>query len=163
MKFLGLFFTVSLILWASTAHAQSIYNKPNNDYQTGGPLSLNQLMRGNENAATGARNVRYYGGQNFRPYGLDNDNFSLNLTPEQVRANRAERDRLAQQREQENLENLNNYYDELAAYEAQIQQQNQQGQASQSRSRGPVRRVLRDDSEERRESVMPRRIFNSLN
>jgi len=154
------------ILMASAVHAQtSIYNKPNNNYQTGGPLSLNQLMQGNPNAATGDRNVEYYGGQNYRPYGLDNDNFSLNLTPEQVETNRRERNRLAQQRERENTESINSYYDELAAYEAQIQQQQQQNQATQRESSSPVRVRTRTDknNRDRERSVMPKRIFNSLN
>lgn len=81
-----------------------IYNSPGTS--TRGPLSLKQLLQGRENAADGSKSS-YYGGYNNRPYGVDNNNYSLSLSPDEIRATRARRNALAQQRERESTSDLN--------------------------------------------------------
>lgn len=158
---------VSSVVWAQSA---PIYNSPNSSYSAGGPLNLQQILRGNENAAKGDKNQyygQYYGGQNFRPYGTTGVNQGYGLSPQEVANARAKRDSRAQQAERENLAALQRYDDELAAFEAQqAQQYGQQiyGQQPATYNPNPAansgRRVYNPKDQERLEK--PRRVFNSL-
>lgn len=83
----------------------NLFNSPNTASGTRGPLSLRQMLQGKDNAANGSVNS-YYGGSNFRPHGVDNNSYSLSLSPEEIKASRARRDALAQRQERESLDNL---------------------------------------------------------
>ena len=88
--------------------SSAIFNAPSNSSGAGGPLSLNQLLRGtpnssSSNAVGSSASSLYYGGVNSRPYGIDGGNYSLSLSPEAIKNSRARRDQLAQERYQDVL------------------------------------------------------------
>lgn len=148
------------------AQSSPVYNPPNSSYTTGGPLNLKQILQGNQNAALGGKN-QYYGGGNGRPFGIDNQNFSLGLTPQDIQSSRARRDAEAQRSERDNLAALARYDDDLAAFQRQ-QNANSSDQA-QNRQRasgftapatGTGRRVYKQGERDRFDK--PRRVFNSL-
>lgn len=91
-------------LGSDGSSSSPLFNSPNS-YGTRGPLSLRQMLEGKTDAATGSPNS-YYGGSNFRPYGIDNNNYGINISPEEIRAARAQRDFMAQQRELESMNDL---------------------------------------------------------
>ncbi len=167
MCFLGVLAVFLIGNVAAWAQSSTLYNPPNSSYTTGGPLNLKQILQGNQNAATGAKN-QYYGGSNARPFGIDNQNFSLGLTPQDIQASRARRDAEAQRSERENLAALAQYDDELAAFQRQQQANSQErGQSQGVRASGAApfntgtgRRVYKKGERERFEK--PRRVFNSL-
>lgn len=168
--FLVLATIVSGVVWAQSA---PVYNRPNSSYSSGGPLNLQQILQGNRQAATGSKNNYYggdyYGGQSYRPYGIDDPSSSgLSVSPDDILKARAERDREARARERENLAALAQYNDELAAFEqSQALQSNQNLTGQQPVGFSPTgntgaggRRVYKPEEEERLNK--PKRVFNSL-
>lgn len=159
----------STAVWAQSA---PIYNSSNSGYSSGGPLNLEQLLQGNQNAASGSRSQYYgsssdyFGGRSFRPYGLDEPGSrGLSVTQDEVLRARAERDRQARERERENLAAMQSYNDELAAFErGQIQSSNpamyRQPTRATTGATTTGRRVYNRGDQERFEK--PRRVFNSL-
>jgi len=164
--FLGVFCALMVaVICPVLAQSTPIYNSPNTNYTGSGPLNLQQIIRGGQGSGVSSGS-QYYGGRNARPFGLDNRNFSLGLTPQDIQASRSRRDSEARRREQENLAALRKYDDDLAAFERQ-QQANSQAQLQQANQGsvsapiiGTVRRVFNPQSRERFEK--PRRVFNSL-
>lgn len=166
--FVGLVTLISGVVWAQST---PLYNSSNTSYSTGGPLNLGQILQGNRQAATGAKNQYYggdyYGGQSYRPYGIDDPSSSgLSVSPDEVLKARAERDRNARLREQENLASLQQYNDELAEFErTQALQSNQNLIGQQPVGFRPTsttggRRVYDRKAQERFDK--PRKVFNSL-
>lgn len=144
----------------------SIYVNPNSTTRSGGPISIPQLLRG-ETSSSGSYGSSssyggaYYGGQNFRPFGVDNNNYSLSMTPAEVQSRRAERDREAQQRERENQARI-----EQAAYSDTLDQQTngfidkfQANDAVGTRQGTQQRRIYRQREEG---FEMPQRVFRSV-
>lgn len=137
-------------------YGAQIYNSPSTSSR--GPLSLKQLLQGRENAADGSRAASYYGGYNNRPYGVDNNSYSLALSPDEIRATRARRDALARQQEREALNDLNRQAsalyveDETDAYLETFQ------------SNQPIRRRTKAKPYDPREKgfEMPPKVFNSV-
>ncbi len=136
-----------------------LYNAPNSSYGTRGPISLRQMLAGKENAANGSKNS-YYGGSNFRPYGTDNNNYSLSLSPDQIRASRARRDAFAQQRERENMKTLQ----QTAQLDGVEGQTNNFLNKFQSRAvRAPANLGRKDRFKQRKKGFeMPKKVFNSI-
>lgn len=139
-----------------------IYNSPSGGYSIGGaPLALNQILQGRDGAADGGRSSAYYGGYNNRPFGMDNNNYSMGLSPSEIRASRAARDRAAQQYEKENMSNLAETAN-IGATQQQAQQLMQQFQSPASEriyAPSTQRRIY-----QKRESGFetPKRVFNSI-
>jgi len=163
----GLFVLMLAMSPIVLAQSSPIYNPSNSSYSSTGPLNLQQLLRGNQRGSAPVAsqfNTQYYGGQNYRPYRLNDPTPGLSVTPDEVFAARNQRDREARAREQENLASLARYNDELAAFEQNQQagqipsQLNQPASASSTQRSG--RRVY--NQEERERFQKPRRVFNSL-
>ncbi|MCI5060817.1 MAG: hypothetical protein MRY79_07080 [Alphaproteobacteria bacterium] len=139
-----------------------VFNSYSGQSTLGRPLSLQQILENRENAATG--DYTYYGGTNYRPYGIDNNSFSLGLDEADFRRARANRDRLAQQRERENLVSLQNQ----ANYNQYPQSYSPAGYTGSSgyTQGSPVRlapfNLKRKQREKKDGFEMPRRIFNSV-
>ena len=167
--FLGVFFAVIITaicpVWAQSS---PLYNTQNSFYNSSGPINLQQVSRGGGTASRVSSNSQYYGGSNARPFGLDNQNFSLGLTSQDIRASRARRDSEARRREQENLTAIQQYDDDLAAFQRQQQanaQQQLQGQRPSgftSPSTTTGRRSFNNRQQQRQRFEKPRRVFNSL-
>lgn len=139
-----------------------IYNSPGSSSR--GPLSLKQLLQGKENAANGSRSSSYYGGYNNRPYGVDNSNYSLSLSPNEIRAARQKRNALAQQRERESSNDLNKqasalYMEEETNTYLETFQSNKPNttRRTNTRSQGQRPAQTREDRFE-----MPPKVFNSV-
>jgi len=161
---LVLMLALSPVVFAQSA---PIYNPSNSSYSSTGPLNLQQMLRGNRSSGAPVAsqyNNQYYGGQNYRPYRLNDPTPGLSVTPEEVFAARAQRDRDARAREQENLASLQRYDDELAAFEQNQQAGQFPAQLNQPASaRTPQRSGRRVYNQEEREQFQkPRRVFNSL-
>lgn len=75
-------------------HNAQIYNSIGSSSR--GPLSLNQILQGNDNAADGTRNA-YSGNYNSRPYGVNGSNKSLALSPSELDETRRRREEIARQ------------------------------------------------------------------
>lgn len=135
-----------------------LYNSPTT--YSRGPLSLKQMLEGRDNAATGSQNS-YYGGSNYRPYGIDNSSNSLALSPEEVQASRARRDALAQQMEHENMRlleqqaNANILEEQTGEYLSTFQPVPEQQGTTQPKIR-PIYRKREKGFE------MPEKVFNSV-
>lgn len=133
-------------------------------YSTGGPIALNQLLRGNNAAANGSRQYAYSGQQTFGA-----KDYSLSLSPDQVRANRA-RQEANYQRQQRELQQQARQQERLAAQSASqnsVQGQTNQflnqfqspnAQAIQTSSGASQRRVVRRPSG----FETPKKVFNSV-
>lgn len=140
-------------------YGTKIYNSPNSSYGTRGPLSLKQMLEGKSDAADGSKNS-YYGGSNFRPYGTDNNNYSLSLSPDEIRASRARRDALAQQRERENQRSLlqNAQYDDVESQTNGYLNRFQSGAV-----RAPANLSKKKRFKQRKRGFeMPKKVFNSI-
>ena len=169
------FIVILIVLWFPpfSVSAQTLYNSSGNGSSSalynspglysdnrGGPLSLKQLLQGNQNATLGAKDSSYYGRGNFRPYGIDNNNYSLSLTPQQIRESRARRDAIAQQRERESLASI-----ERAEF-IPIEGESNQGLNSFQRGTGATatgRRQIKSKYKQRDNNFeMPKKVFNSI-
>lgn len=141
---------------SQTTASPNLYNSPGGPSGTRGPLSLRQMLQGKNDAANGSVNS-YYGGSNFRPYGIDNNSYSLSLSPQEIKASRARRDALAQQRERESLQDIEtaDIQGQTAGFLNQFQGQNATGATAAPQQRRRFRK---------RESgfEMPRKVFNSI-
>lgn len=156
--------SLSATVWAQTR----IYNSSNSNYNASGPLNLKGMLQGNKDAATGVRNNyyggEYYGGKNYRPYGMDNPNFDLGLTTEEVRDGLAKRAAEARKRERQSTEALAKYNDELADYEKRQAKQTKQREAGKQQGTflAPAakkgRRVY--DKKEQERFKKPPKVFN---
>ena len=135
----------------------NIFNSPSSSSGTRGPLSLRQMLQGKSNAANGSVNS-YYGGSNYRPYGVDNNSYSLSLSPQEIKASRARRDALAQRQERQSLNSL-----ETADIQGQtagfLNQFQGQGNAT-----GQTAAPQQQRRYKKRESgfEIPRKVFNSI-
>ena len=170
MKKILSIFLVGFVLFPSLVMAQTLYNSSNGggssplynssgSYSGGGPISLKQLLEGNKRASSGGKTSTYYGGGNFRPYGADNNSYSLSLSPQEIQESRARRDALAQQRERENLAAL-----EASKFTPVANTGEQSAFGFQSNgSSGTVRRKVTSKYKQRDDNFeMPKRVFNSI-
>ena len=169
MKKILSIFLASFVLFPSFVVAQTIYNSSSSggsplytssgSYTGGGPISLKQLLEGNKQASAGRKNSTYYGGSNFRPYGADNNNYSLSRSPQEIRESRARRDALARQRELENLAAL-----EGTKFVPTDNNQNRvSGFIPSNSSSGTVRRKVTSKYKQRDDGFqMPKKVFNSI-
>ena len=141
---------------SQTTASPNLYISPGGPSGTRGPLSLRQMLQGKSDAANGSVNS-YYGGRNFRPYGIDNNSYSLSLSPQEIKASRARRDALAQQRERETLNDIEtaDIQGQTAGFLSQFQNQDSNGTVAAPQQR---RRY------QKRESgfEIPRKVFNSI-
>lgn len=142
-----------------TGYGARIYNAPNSSYGTRGPLSLRQMLQGKTDAANGSKNS-YYGDSNFRPHGVDNNNYSLSLSPDEIRASRARRDSLARQRERENA----NALQQTAQFDDVEDQTNGFLNKFQSGNvRAPANLSRKNRFKQRKNGFeMPKKVFNSI-
>lgn len=90
----------------SGTSAPNLFNSPTSSHGTGGPLSLKQIIQGREKAATGDRYATYGGNKVADPYGINSNNYALNISSSEVSAYREHRNFMAQQREEKALEEL---------------------------------------------------------
>lgn len=156
------------------ASAQNIYNSTgsggsniyNSSSRSGAkPLSLRQIIEGRdeETARSSYSDTGdYYGGQNYRPYGVSNNNYSLNLSAAEIEADRARRNREAQRAEREAIDSLQQAafvpYTETSSpniYEGDFYSYG----SGQSRRRVGSSYKQRDDQNG---FEMPRKVFNSI-
>lgn len=151
---------------ATDSGSGSVYVNPNTNYGSGGPISIPQLLRGETSSGAyssgSSYGGAYYGGTNARPYGMDNNSYSLAITPAQVRERRAERDRQAQQLERDSQNQIEqaSYSDTLENSTNQYLEQFQNRDAVGTRQQTPTQRRIyrqRDDGFE-----MPERVFRSV-
>ena len=169
MKKILSIFLASFVLFPSFVVAQTIYNSSNSggsplynsssSYTGGGPISLKQLLEGNKQASVGRKNSTYYGGSNFRPYGADNNNYSLSRSPQEIKESRARRDALARQRELENLAAI-----EGSRFVPTNTNENNRisGFTSSNSSSGTVRKVKSKYKQREHGFQMPKKVFNSI-
>ena len=142
-----------------------LFNSYSGSSTLGRPLSIRQMLENRDNAATG--DYTYYGGTNYRPYGIDNSSFSLGMDEAKFRASRARRDSLAQQRERENellLQSQSNYdeYPSITSqgvgYDPAAPVYNQGGQNIRLK---PLD-LRRKNQRKKNGFEMPSRVFNSI-
>ena len=133
------------------------YNSPSGGSYVGGPIALNQLLQGNNAAADGSRRFTYTDNRAF-----GSKNFSLSLSPEQVRASRA-RQEAAYQREQAEFARLERQAEQQKARQNQTNPFVNQFQSSGVRT-VPVRAAPRRVAPERNERgfKVPKKVFNSI-
>lgn len=170
MKKILSIFLASFVLFPSFAVAQTIYNSSSGggsplynssgSYSGGGPISLKQMLDGNKQASVGRKNSTYYGGGNFRPYGADNNSYSLSISPQEIQESRARRDALARQRELENIAAIEGTRFIPTATDPT---NGAFGFTPSSGSSGTVRRKVTSKYKQRDDNFqMPKKVFNSI-
>ncbi len=136
---------------SSSKPSPPIYN-PSFSSSGGTPLPLKQRLRTGRAGASASGG--YYGGKNARPYSLDNNDYSLQLSSSQIRRDREERNRLAQQRELENIASLGRSGEAPQTAE-DILNSGQDGST--------VRRRVKSKYNQRNDKFdVPKKVFNSI-
>ncbi len=164
---LGTFVSYGVFAQSSDNSGRTIYNRTNmnandsqlyvssgSNYRSRGPLSIRQMLEGKTDAANGSQ---YYGGSNMRPYGADDNNYSLSLSPSEVGAARARRDEWARQREKENMRMMQE--DDLFATNAAPFNKKQLKKTGIKPYQSRGRRVYRKKTPDLEK---PKKVFNSI-
>ena len=174
LSFLVLFPAVSIAQEEQTTKKR-YYNSPNTSGGGGiyvspttstsarnrAPIPLNQILRGKSSTVSYRPSTSFYGGANARPYGSGND-FSLALTPQDVRAREAARAKEVKAMERRNAREAakrGTLADQDAAYLASFSAVPEEEEAKKRRasSSQPIK-VYRKKSDLEK----PKRIFNSV-
>jgi len=165
---------VPQIVWAQNTifnsqksnSGSSLYNSGSNYTAGAQPLSLKQLLQqGQENAQNqsvgggDSYNKGYYGGASSRPYGIDNNQYSLAMSPSEVQASREARNAAAQAREREILAQLSQ---EEAQDATKAINASYQGGQTDNQSINPVTRFKQRSTTENSDINIPPKVFNSI-
>lgn len=143
---------------SQNSYGAKLYNAPGSYYNSQGPLSIKQMLRGKGDAADGNRSS--YNRSRYTPYsmGSNSGNYSLALSPDEVRANRARLDAMARKRniELERRKNQeNNLYTQTNSYLNRFQS-NQTSSATHVKA---TRAIYR---KQKKEFEIPKKVFNSI-
>lgn len=138
------------------------YNAPTNVGAGGAsPIMLRQMVRGQTTRPSGISGTgSYYGGQNARPYGTQANNFSLSLSPSEVRARQAQRDaEIRAMEQQKELAAKNGKYNTQQQTDTYLQQFQSEEKKSARKTTTYKKRYIYN-----RPSTLetPKRVFNSV-
>lgn len=99
----------------------------------------------------------FYGGENNRPPGISRNNYALRISEEQIAADRAERDAIAQNRLTENMDDVADFENIMALVNAQTIGSRTSGQSSSAKT--PKVFLYKKRTEDQGK---PKKVFNSI-
>lgn len=141
----------------------SLFNSWGSGRSSSGPMNLNKKPRNNAkpllltNYTSSGYGSNFYGGENNRPPGISRNNYALRISEEQIAAERAERDQMAQKQLTENISSTEDFENIMAFANGQRTGSQKSGQGSSSKKPKVFLYKKRTDDQGK-----PKKVFNSI-